>query len=139
MADPSRTSTGARLELRVGNIIVAYANNVTYSKTHDVESIKGIDDLVVKEHAELGSTVTFSASMFRIAHESVTRLGIMPRLNDLLKQPELSVLIRDNTNNTVMLQVFGVKCTGISGNVDARGVWVESLNFVGRELVDEEG
>ena len=73
----SKVTTGAKLELRIGTIVVAYATNVQYTWDYEVQAIKGIDDLTVREHAETGAIVSFSASMFRVAHTSAVKNGIV--------------------------------------------------------------
>jgi len=134
----SQVATGAKLELRIGTIIVAYANNAEYNYEIELERIKTVDEETVTEYAEVGTNVTFSASMFRVAFEAAITNGWMPRLEKLLQQPELTATIVDKVSNSILLNISGVKCVSRSGSVDARGVWIETLSFVGRVFRDEE-
>jgi len=134
----SQVATGAKLELRIGTVIVVYANNATYSYQIEVERIKVVDEETVSEFAEIGTTVEFTASMFRVAFEAAITNGWMPKLEKLLQQPELTATIKDKISGATLLNITGVKCVGRSGSIDARGVWVETLNFVGRVFRDEE-
>lgn len=138
----SKVITGAKLELRIANKKVAFANNVQYSKTIEVEPVRGIDSMIVDEHSETVINVSFSASMFRVFRESVVSLGIMPKLSAILQQSELTCNIINkhaSGGEQTLVKVSGVKCIGISGSVDSRGALVETLNFVGKEMTDEEG
>jgi len=134
----SQVATGAKLELRIGTIIVIYANNATYNYVIETEKIKTIDNETVDEYAEIGTVVDFSASMFRVAFEAAITNGWMPKLEKLLQQPELTATIKDNVSGATLVNITGIKCVGRSGSVDARGVWVETLRFLGRVFRDED-
>lgn len=139
MANGSQVSTGAKLELQIGGVVVAYASNASYTVNHNLAPIETFNDHTVKEHAELGVTVDFTASMFRVNTKAAVSLGIMPRIQDFLKQPELTAVIKDKTQDSVMLTVNGIKVISRSGTVDARGTWSETLNMVGKVVYDEAG
>jgi len=139
MAIGSQTSTGAKLELAIAGVVVAYANNATYTTNHNMQPIERFGEVEVNEHAELGITVEFSASMFRVAEQAAVSLGLQPRIADFLKQPELTATLKDKEQDSVLLTINGVKLQSRSGTVDARGVFTETLNFVGRIVFDEAG
>lgn len=135
----SQTITGARAVFTINNTKVAFASDCNYTWNHNVQPVEVLDQLTVAEHAEIGMTIDFSCTQFRVARKSAVSLGFQPKLNDLLNQPELVVTISDRVSGEVLLTVSGVKLTSRSGTVNARGVWTETLNFVGREAHDEEG
>lgn len=139
MAIGSQVSTGAKLELKIGGVTVAYASNASFTVNHNLAPIETFNEHTVNEHAELGVTVEFSASMFRVNRKAAVELGIMPRIADFLKQPELVCIIKDKVQNSVLVTITGVKVTSRSGTVDARGVFTESLNMVGKVMFDESG
>jgi len=139
MAIGSQVSTGAKLELKIGGVIVAYANNATYTENHNMQPIERFGEVEVNEHAELGVTVEFSAAMFRVNTKAAVSLGISPRIQDFLKQPELTATLKDKLQDAVLVNINGIKLSSRSGSVDARGVWTETLNFVGRIIFDEAG
>ena len=139
MAIGSQVSTGAKLELKIGGVTVAYANNASFTLNHNLAPIEVFNEHTVNEHAELGVTVEFSASMFRVNKKAAVALGIMPRIADFLKQPELTAVIKDKVQNSVLVTITGIKITSRSGPVDARGTFTETLNMVGRVMFDEEG
>ena len=133
----SQTATGAKLELTIGLVLVAYASNCSYSYSVSMETLQGIDNLVVDEHAETGIAVNFSASMFRVAHTAAVENGWQPKLEVLLQQPELVATIKDKVSGATLLQLTGLKLVGRTGSVDARGVFVETLAFVAKRFYDE--
>jgi hypothetical protein len=133
----SKVESGAKLELRINNIPVAYASNVSYSYQHNHEEVRSIDNPEVIEHAELHTSVSFTCSAFRVARKTAISYGWMPKLQNFLQQPTLTAIIYSKVSRTKLLTITGLKCTGRSGSVNARGVWEEQLTFVGRQFFDE--
>lgn len=119
---------------------IAYASNCSYTLNHNLQPVEAIGDPKVKEHAELGITVDFTCTMFRIYSQGAVELGIQPKLANILSHPNLVVTISTKDANDAeqtLVKVERVRLTGRSGTVDARGVWTETLTFVGRKFVDE--
>ena len=135
----SQVITGARAIFTINNQKVAFASDCNYTWSHNMQPVEVLDQLEVAEHAEVGMSIDFSCTMFRVARKSAVSLGIQPKLSALLSQPELVVTISDKVSGDILLSVSGVKLASRSGSVNARGVWTESLNFVGRLANDEEG
>jgi hypothetical protein len=139
MAIGSQVSTGAKLELKIGGVTVAYANQCSYTVNHNMQPIETFNEHTINELAELGVTCEFSASYFRVNRKAAISLGLMPKIANFLTQPELTMLIKDKISDAVLVTITGAKCTSRSGSVDARGVFTESLSFQGRVMNDEEG
>jgi len=116
----SNVSTGAKLLLTIGDAKVGFANNVTFTVNHNHQPIEVFNEVTVNEYAELGATVEFTATMFRVATKAAISLGLMPRLADLLEQPELTATIFDKHSGVALLTMNGLKCQTRSGSVDAR-------------------
>jgi len=135
---PSKVLTGAKAVLAINGTIVAYASNCSYNWAHNVSPIELLGQPEVNEHTELGMTVDFTCTQFRVSGKSARNLGFQPTLAALLQQSELSATIIDKTTNTPLLIISGVKLTGRAGTVDARGVWTETLSFVGRLAADSD-
>ena len=144
----SKTISGAKAYFKIADQtgtahIIAYAQNCSYSDPSSLQAIEVMGLEHVLEHSELGKPqVEFSCSMFRVFNESAMALGLQPTLSEFLKQSELTVDILDkaNSNNNttgVLLKLTGIKLVNRTGNVDARGMFVETLSFVGRILNDE--
>ena len=94
----SKVATGAKLELRIGSVVAAYANSASYNYTVNVETIQTVDNLVPDEHAENSTTVNFTASMFRVAFQAAVTNGWQPKLDQILQQPELVAVIKDKVS-----------------------------------------
>lgn len=139
MANGSQVSTGCKLELSIGGVVVAYASDVSYNIQHNHQPIELLGETTVNEHAELGITCDFTATMFRVAKKAAIALGIMPKISTFLTQPELVCTIYDKTKSEVLVTLVGVKCTGRNSSVNARGAMTEQLSFVAKVMFDEEG
>jgi len=135
----SNVITGARAVFTINNTKVAFASDCSYDWSHNVQPIEVLDQLEVAEHAEIGMEITFNCTQFRVARKSAVSLGLQPKLASVLEQPELVVSISDKVSGEILLTVSGVKLIRRSGTVNARGVWTETLAFVGRLANDEEG
>lgn len=129
--------TGARAIFTINSTNIAIASNCTYEWKHEVHPIEVVDQVLIAEHAETGVRVEFSCDTFRVLGKSATSIGLQPKLINLLTQPELTVTLQDKITGTVLLALTGVKFTGRSGRVNARGVWTETLTFSAIAAFDE--
>lgn len=133
----SQTFTGVRAIFKIRGEQVAYASNVSYTINHALQAIEVLDRINPVEHAEVGYSVDCSCSVFRVANRSAIGLGIQPRLEAILTQPELVIELIDKVEGVTVLRISGVKIQTRSGSVDARGVATETWNFVGIKAGDE--
>lgn len=133
----SQTSTGARVVFRVEGQKVAFANSMNYSVQHQHQPVDVLDQLEPAEYAETGYTVNFSATLFRVSNQSAMALGLRPRLEDILTQPELTAELIDRVTGATIMLIQRVKCTQEDFNVDARSLGQVSLSFVGIRQDDE--
>lgn len=133
----SLTSTGARVVFKVGDSKVAFANAVNYTVAHAHQPVDVLDQLTPAEYAETGYTVNFTATMFRVSDKSAIGLGIRPKLEDILTQPELKAELIDNITQKTIFLIERVKCTQEDFNVDARSLAQLTLSFVGIKQSDE--
>lgn len=131
--------SGSRIAFKVNSVKVAFANSVSYDIAYSVVPITVLDQPDVVEHVETGYDVSFSATKFRVADQSLTQLGIQPKLADILTRSELTAEIYDRITGKSLLKLTGVKLTGTSGSVNARDVFNETLTFVARKAIDEGG
>jgi len=129
--------TGAKAIFRLNGVQVAYASQVTFNESIQLEEINVLDQLENKELAEVGYRVDLSCQTFRVANQSVKQLGFMPNLADILTQGELTAEVVDRVTSAVLLLMEGVKLESRQTSVDARGVMTESWNFRGRKSSDE--
>lgn len=135
----SVTSTGARVVFRVGGTKVAFAQALNYSVAHAHQPVDVLDQLEPVEYAETGYTVNFTVNMFRVAGQSAISLGLRPKLQDILTQPELTAELIDRVNGATLMLIERVKCTQEDMNIDARALGQVSLSFVGIKQSDEAG
>lgn len=135
----SLTSTGARVVFRVNGAKVAYANAINYTVAHAHQPVDVLDQLTPAEYAETGYTVNFTATMFRVSDQSALSLGLRPKLQNILTQPELTAELVDRITNKTIFLIERVKCTQEDFNVDARSLAQLTLSFVGIKMSDEAG
>jgi hypothetical protein len=133
----TQTSTGARVVFRVEGQKIAFANALNYTVTHAHQPIQVLDQLEPKEHAEVSYEVNFSATMFRVSNKSAMSLGIRPRLEDILIQPELTAELIDRITGATLMLIQRVKCTEESFSTAAGDVGTTTLSFVGIRQDDE--
>lgn len=131
--------SGSRIAFKINSVKVAFANSVSYDIAYSVVPITVLDQPDVVEHVETGYDVSFSATKFRVADQSLTQLGIQPKLSEILTRAELTAEIYDRITGKSLLKLTGVKLTGTSGSVNARDVFNETLTFVARKAIDEGG
>lgn len=135
----SNVMTGAKAIFRINGTQIAYASNVSYNENIQLEPVNVLDELSVKEHAEVGYTVDMQCQSFRVQNQSVKQLGIMPRLSAILTNGEMTAEVIDKVTNTVLLLMEGVKIQTRQTTVDARGLMTETWQFVGKQAQDEAG
>jgi len=135
----SVTSSGARVVFRINGQKVAFANAINYTVAHAHQPVDVLDQLEPAEYAETGYTVNFSATMFRVANQSAISLGLRPKLQDILTQPELTAELIDRVNGATLMLIERVKCTQEDMNIDARALGQMTLAFVGIKQSDEAG
>lgn len=135
----SQASTGARVVFRVDGVKVAFANAVNYTVAHAHQPVDVLDQLEPAEYAETGYTVNFTATMFRVSNQSAMSIGLRPKLQDILTQPELTAELIDRITGATLFLIERVKCTQEDFNVDARALGQLTLSFVGIKMSDEAG
>lgn len=135
----SQTSTGARIVFRVNGAKIAFANSLTYTVAHAHAPVDVLDQLAPAEYAETGYTVNFTATMFRVSNQSAINLGLRPKLQDILTQPELTAELIDRVTGATLMLIERVKCTQEDFNVDPRSLAQLTLSFVGIKQSDEAG
>lgn len=135
----SNTSTGARVVFRINGQKVAFANSINYTVAHAHQPVDVLDQLTPAEYAETGYTVNFTATMFRVSGQSAVSLGIRPKLQDILTQPELTAEMIDRITGQTLFLIERVKCTQEDMSIDARSIAQLTLSFVGIKQSDEAG
>jgi hypothetical protein len=147
----ANTFSGARSVFFVDNgggpVPVGFAAGVSGEELLNMEPVETLGLLEVREHVEVGYTCSLSAQIFRVVGESIKQQGIMPRQEDMLVNGEMECMIKDSgiaqhgrnsqLSNTTVQLFQGVKCSGHSFDISARGVVQENVTFVAIRTIDE--
>ena len=133
----SQVMTGAKAIFRLNGVQVAFASNCSFNENIQLEEVNVLDKIESIEHAEVGYRVDLSCQTFRIQNQSVKQLGIMPRLEDILTNGEITAEVVDRQTNSVLLLMEGVKLESRQTTVDSRGLMTETWNFKGIKSSDE--
>lgn len=133
----TQTFSGARAIFSINSVPVAYAASVNMGEEIQYEPVDVLNLLEVREHVPVGYTCTLSANMFRVVGQSIKRLGIMPRQEEILTSGELEATIQDVITRQTIALATGVKCSGHTWDISARGVVAENVNFVVIRMLDE--
>jgi hypothetical protein len=135
----SQTSTGARVVFRVNGTKIAFANAISYTVAHAHQPVDVLDQLEPAEYAETGYTVNFTATLFRVSNQDAISLGLRPKLQNILTQPELTAELIDRITGASLFLIERVKCTQEDLNIDARNLGQLTLSFVGIKQSTEAG
>jgi hypothetical protein len=135
---PTQTVSGARVVFKLNGNKVAFATNCNYTIVHEHLPVNVLDQLEPVEYSETGYTVAFSAGGFRVPGYSPLTKGYMPKLQEILQQPELTAEILTNSDpSTTVIRIERVKPVERAGSIAARDLATESINFVGIRATDE--
>lgn len=133
----SRTFSGARAVFLISGNLVAYAGGVSYEEMIDYEPVDVLNLLEVLEHVPVAYRTSLNAQVFRVVGESIKKLGILPRQEDIITSGDLEAAIQDKVTGQTLALFQGVRCSGHSGDVTARGIVNENVTFVAIRVLDE--
>lgn len=130
-ANVTQSKSGSRLSINIAGFgPVAFASSYNLSIDNTLNDIDVLDQLDVAEFAETAHKVNGSINRFKIDDDAANQLGIDPsNLDALFSRGDLSIDIIDRITGNSVSSLIGVKFSGGSGSVDARGVWTGSWNF----------
>ncbi len=136
----SKTLHGARCQLFIDGAIVGLFNSVSYGVTYDAIPINVLGNFAASEILLAGmEPVSVTAGGFRVLDNGPYAAGKVPKLQDLLNVGEITLSLFDRQSGKFIMTVVGVKATGFSNSVSARGVMDLTVNFMGLRLSDETG
>lgn len=133
----SATFSGARAIFLINNVPIAFAGGVSGEETVDYEPVDVLGMLEVKEHVPVAYRTSLNAQMFRVIGQSIKALGILPRLQDIINSDDLLAALQDTVTGSTMALFQGVRCSGHSFDVTARGLVQEQVQFVCIKIQDE--
>lgn len=132
----SKVLSGSKASLKLNGVKVAYVSGLSINQEDGLQPIDVLDQLEVAEHAETSHVVSFSANYFKVDENSMIALGIETNdINDVLSQPEMTMEVYDRIGDKVIYGLEGVKKSGGTASLEARGVWSGTINFVARKRV----
>jgi len=133
----SNTFSGARAIFLIDSVPVAFAGGVSGEETVEYEPIDVLGMLEVREHVPVAYRTSLNAQVFRVIGNSIKAQGILPRLEDIITSPDLSAAITDTVTRATMALFQGVRCSGHTFDVTARGIVQENVTFVAIKVRDE--
>lgn len=148
---PSHTFSGARAVFYIDNgggpVPVAFAGGVSGEELIDYEPIDVLGLLEVREHVPVAYRTSLNAQIFRVVGDSIKQQGIMPRQDEIITSGDMEALVRDagvaklgsatQLGKTTVQLFQGVRCSGHTFDITARGIVQLNVNFVAIRTVDE--
>lgn len=133
----SDTFSGARALFSIDGNIVAFAGGVSGEEMVDYEAVDVLSFLEVKEHVPVAYRASLNAQVFRVVGSSLKQRNIMPLQDNIITSKDLLATIQDKITNNVIALFTGVRCSGHTFDVTARGVVQENVTFVAIKVQDE--
>lgn len=133
----SKTFSGARAVFLINSVPVAFAGGVSGEEMIDYEPVDVLALLEVREFVPVSYRTSLSAQVFRVVGDSLKKLGILPRQEEIITSGDLEAAIQDVVTRQTICLFQGVRCTGHSWDVTARGIVQENVNFVSIRVLDE--
>ena len=96
-----------------------------------------LDLLEVREHVPVAYRTSLTAQIFRVFGDSLKNQGIFPKTEDILTLNALTATVEDKLNSQSMAQFAGVRTSGHTFDVTARGIVSENVSFVAIKVIDE--
>lgn len=133
----SNTFSGARAVFLIDGVPVAFAGGVSGEEMVDYEPVDVLALLEVREHVPVAYRTSLNAQVFRVVGQSLKKLGILPRQEDIITSGDLEAAVQDTvTSNTIAL-FQGVRCSGHTFDITARGIVQDNVSFVSIRVLDE--
>lgn len=133
----AKTFSGARAIFLINSAPVAFAGGVSGEETIDYEPVDVLNLLEVREYVPVAYRTSLSAQVFRVVGDSLKKLGILPRQEDIITSGDLEAAIQDRVTGSTIALFQGVRCSGHTWDVTARGIVMENVNFVAIRVLDE--
>jgi hypothetical protein len=141
----SSIPTGARCVFSINGKVLAYARSVAVSESIDYQPVECLNDLRIREFCPTAYRVTLSCEVVRLIGTTLKSMGFFAataqaastQLINILNTGDLVATIEDSVTGTVLATINGVKIASHSWSVDARGMVMESVEFVATTLSEE--
>ena len=133
----SQTFSGARAVFLINSVPVGFAGGVSGEEIIDYEPVDVLTLLEVREHVPVAYRTSLNAQIFRVVGSSLKQLGIMPRQEAIIDSEDLEAAIQDKVTRQTIALFQGVRCSGHTFDVTARGIVQENVTFVSIRVTDE--
>lgn len=133
----SFTFSGARAIFMINSQPVGFAGGVSGEEMVDYEPVDVLNLLEVREFVPVAYRTSLNAQIFRVVGQSLKALGILPRQEDIITSGDLDAAVQDNVTGQTIALFQGVRCSGHSFDVTARGIVMENVSFVSIRVFDE--
>lgn len=134
----AQTVHGARAKLIIDGTLQGSFSNVSYGLTYDMQPIYTLGRFSPAEIVPVGQeAIAISATGFRIVGNGPHVAAKVPKLQDLLQHEDIELTIEDRQTNQATFKVVGVRPTGYTTAIGARGVQEITVNFLGIRQSDE--
>ena len=132
----SKTFSGARALFLINSNPIGFAGGMSGSEEIDYEPVDTLNYLEVREHVPVAYRVSLNAQVFRVVGESLKKLGIIPRLEEIITSGDLEAVQDSVTGQTIAL-FTGVRAAAQNFDVTARGLVQTAVSFVAIRHYDE--
>lgn len=133
----SFTFSGARCVFLINSTPVAFAGGVSAEEMIDHEPVDVLALLEVREFVPVAYRTSLNAQVFRVVGESLKKLGILPRQEDIITSGDLEAALQDRVTGETIALFQGVRASGHSWDVTARGIVQDQVSFVSIRVLDE--
>lgn len=133
----SYTFSGARAIFLINAVPVAFAGGVSGEEQIEYEPVDVLNLLEVAEYVPVAYRTSLNAQIFRVVGSSLKAQGILPRQEEIITSGDLEAVIQDKITNQTTALFQGVRCSGHSWDVTARGLVQENVTFVAIRVLDE--
>lgn len=132
----SNVFSGSRAIFSLGTNVIGWAGNVSGEETIDHEPVDVLNVLAVAENVPVAYRVSLSAQVFRLVNKSFVDQSIVPSYDSILTSAEVAATIADSvaSPNAALYTFTGVRSSGHSFDIAARGLVQEQVNFVAVKL-----
>ncbi len=137
-----RAISGARAKLYFnGTVEAGWATGVNINENISLQRIDVLGNAFSEEIETIGVSVTMTADFVRILGTSLQAMGIWPQGGtlDLVNFPALTAHIFDESGETVIYKVTGLKGESRQVRLDRQGVMTTNASWQGIKVTDETG
>lgn len=133
----SKTFSGARALFLINSNPIGFAGGMSGSEEIDYEPVDTLNYLEVREHVPVAYRVSLNAQVFRVVGESLKKLGIIPRLEEIITSGDLEAAVQDSVTGQTIALFTGVRAAAQNFDVTARGLVQTAVSFVAIRHYDE--